>query len=281
MRKINLLSLFLCLCMMFSGCQGLLPRQPAVDYNNTVTMLDVGQAASTLIESDGQFCLIDAGKYGGATDIVSYLSHRKVKKIDLLVLTHFHYDHTSQALDVIRNFDIGTVLIPKLTEQNIPDTYFYKSIIEDSKNGYYSLAYAQNGLEFTLGQGVLKVLGDTPDTDNINNTSVATSFTVNNAVYVNTADCESDREQELLEYLPENISFFTAGHHGSSDATSQRLLDKLYPSVVGFSCKEDNEYGHPHSQMLKRLTDMGIPYYITYETGNIVYFLDTQTMITE
>jgi competence protein ComEC len=58
-------------------------------------------------------------------------------------------------------------------------------------------------------------------------------------------------------------------------------LDKLNPSVVGISCKADNEYGHPHSQMLKRLADMGIPYYITYETGNIVYSLDTQTIITE
>lgn len=281
MRKIKILPLILCLCFIFSGCEGLFSSQPDIDYNNTITMLDVGQASCTLIESDGRFCLIDAGKYGGNTDIVSYLNHRDVKKIDLLVLTHFHYDHTSRALDIIRNFDIGTVLIPTLSDENIPDSYFYKSLLADAVNGYYSLAYAKQGLEFTIGQGTLQVLADTLNSENINNTSTVTSYTLGDFVYVNTGDTESDREQAIVDFLPENVNFLTAGHHGSQDATSQQLLDRLKPAFVGISCGMENEYGHPHANMLKRLNDMNIPYTITYEQGNIVYSIDTQTLITE
>ena len=61
MRKIRIASLILCLCMLLSGCGELFSSQPDIDYNNTITMLNVGQAACTLIESDGKFCLIDAG----------------------------------------------------------------------------------------------------------------------------------------------------------------------------------------------------------------------------
>ncbi len=281
MRKIRIITLILCLCILLSGCGELFSSQPDIDYSNTVTMLNVGQASCTLIESDGSFCLVDAGKYGGDTDIVSYLESRKVKKIDLFVISHFHYDHTSHALDVIRNMDIGTVLIPSLSPENTPDSYFYKSLVEDANNGYYNLVYAENGLEFTVGGGTVRVIGDTYNSENINNTSTVVSFTQGDFVYLNTADCETDRESMLLELLPENVDFLTAGHHGSSDATSQQFLDRVNPAFAGISAGKDNDYGHPHKAMLDRLENMAIPYAITYETGNIVYSMDTQTLITE
>jgi len=280
-RKLIFLPLLFSLCIVFTGCEAVSPPQPATGYNNTVTMLDVGQAACTLIESEGQFCLIDAGKAGGGTDIVAYLNHRGVKKLDLLVLTHFHYDHTSEALDIIRNFDIGTVLIPSLSAENIPDSYFYKSLEEDDANGYYNLEYAVKDMEFRVGRGTLKVASDTFNSENINNTSVVTVYTLDDFVYVNTADTESDREMQILDCLPENVDFLTAGHHGSQDSTSQALLDRLKPAFVGISCGKDNDYGHPHKRVLERLENMDIPYSVTYETGNIVYSMDTKTVTAE
>jgi len=251
------------------------------DYNNTVTMLDVGQASCTLIESDGQFCLIDVGKVGGSTDIVSYLHHRNVKKIDVFVITHFHYDHTSEALDIIRNFDIGTLIIPRLLPEYQPDTYFYKSLREDAANGYYSLEYAAAGNEYQLGSGVLKILTDTFNSENINNTSTVCSYTLDDFVYVNTGDTEADRETAIIGFMPENISFLTAGHHGSQDSNSQRFIEKLNPQTVGISCGADNDYGHPHKQVLNRFDSMGISYYITYQTGNVVYYAATKQIVKE
>ena len=276
-KKIKIFSLLLALCMLFTACSEInnLLRQDTTDYNNTVTMLDVGQASCTLIESDGRFCMIDAGKAGGSTDIVSYLHDRKVKKLDLLVLTHFHYDHTSEALDIIRNFDIGTILIPSLSDEYKPDNYFYQSLIEDAANGYFNLEYASQGLQFTIGSGVLTVLADTCNSENINNTSTAVSYTGDDFVYVNTGDAEADREADLISLLPQNIDFLTAAHHGSRDSNSEEFLKTLSPSFVGISCGKENDYGHPHKAVLDRLADMDIPYAITYETGNIVYSMAT------
>ena len=281
MKKLKVLPLILCLCLVFVGCDTTPRRQPLEGYNNTVTMLNVGQASSTLIESDGQFCLIDAGKSGGQMDISTYLYERGVERIDLLVLTHFHYDHTSQALDVIRNFDIGTVLIPTLTAENTPDSYFYESLLADAENGYYTLDYAHKGAQYTIGSGVITVVDDTYNSDNVNNTSTVTLFTLDDFVYVNMGDTETDRDGYLLESLPKDIDFLTAGHHGSKDATSELLLDKLNPRLVGISCGKGNEYNHPHKQMLQRLADRNIPYVITHEYGNIVYSADTHGLKSE
>ena len=279
MKKFSFLPLVLCLCILFTGCEATVPDKTVEGYNNTVTMLDVGQASATLIESDGEFCLIDAGKAGGSADIVAYLYDRGVEKIDLFVLTHFHHDHTSQAMDVIRNFEIGTVLIPTLTAENIPDTYFYKSLEEDCKNGYYQLEYAHKGWQFNVGQGVLTVVDDTYNSENINNTSTVTIFTLDDFTYVNMGDTETDREKYIANLLPEDIDFLTAGHHGSKDATSELLLDKLNPDFVGISCSKTNDYGHPHKRFLQRLTYINIPYSVTCEYGNIVYSVDTHSII--
>ena len=279
MKRLKFLPLILSLCILFAGCDSFMGSQPVANFGNTVTMLDVGQASSTVIESDGQVCLIDSGKAGGGSDIVAYLYDRKVEKIDLFVITHFHHDHTSQAMDVIRNFEIGTVLIPTLTGENIPDTYFYKSLVEDSANGYYDLVFAEKGQTFTIGSGALAVVDDTYNSENVNNTSTVTVFTQGDFTYVNMGDTETDRDYYLLDLLPENIDFLTVGHHGSKDATSEALLDRLNPAFVGISCSVNNDYGHPHKQMLQRLTERNIPYEITHQYGNIVYDIDTKQLV--
>lgn len=282
-KKIKIFSLLLALCMLFTACSEInnLLQQDTTDYNNTVTMLDVGQASCTLIESDGRFCMIDAGKAGGSTDIVSYLHDRKVKKLDLLVLTHFHYDHTSEALDIIRNFEIGTVIIPALTGDMVPDSYFYRSLWEDSANGYYTLETAGKDKTFALGSGEIKILADTINTLTENDTSIALSYTNGDFVYVNTADLEKEAEAMMLELMPQNITLFAAGHHGSSTSNGYDFIQRLNPSFITISCGKDNDYGHPHSVTVDTFTSLGIPYQLTWEKGNIVYTMTTGEIFTD
>lgn len=269
-----LISLLLAFCFLLTACEKVVSKTAPASAD-TVTALNVGQAACTLIESGGKFCVVDAGKTGGGEDVRAYLSRRGVKTIDLLVLTHFHQDHTSEALDIIRNFEIKTVLIPSLSRENIPDSYLYKSLLEDGKNGYFDLKYAVKGMEFTVGNGSVKVLADTINTENINNTSIAVSFTQGDFIYVNTGDMECDGDKLIIDDIPQNVTLYTAAHHGSKDANSYELLEKLNPSLMVISCGEDNSYGHPHKSFLNRADDLKIPYLITYEQGNIVLDIST------
>ena len=270
------------LCFVFSACTGrenVKDRIP--DYNNTVAVLDVGQAACTLIESEGQFALIDAGDAGGSTNITAYLRGRGVSKIDYMFLSHFHYDHTSEALDIIRNFEIGTVVIPALSEEMLPQSYFYESLWADAAGGYYAVETAAKDKSFPLGRGEIKVLADTINTLTENDTSLALSYTDGDFVYVNTADMEKEAESAVLEYIPCNITLFVAGHHGSYTSNSPDFIARLNPQHVIISCGEANDYGHPSRETLNTFDSLGIPYSITYEKGNIVYHVDSGKIFTE
>ena len=70
--------------------------------------------------------------------------------------------------------------------------------------------------------------------------------------------------------LPQ-VDVLVAGHHGSKNSTSQELLDEIQPAYAFISVGEDNFYGHPAQELLKRLEEMGCMIYRTDEDGTIVY----------
>ena len=100
-RKIPALILAMLLCL--TGCMGQYPRPK--DFYDCVTAINAGQAQSVLIESDSTFALIDAGQTDSGTNVVSYLQDRGTRDIELLVLTHFHSDHTSETTKILKNFN--------------------------------------------------------------------------------------------------------------------------------------------------------------------------------
>ena len=74
--------------------------------STTVTVLDVGQGDAVLIGQDGAYCLIDTGPSDVKGDLVRDLQLAGISKLDYLVLTHPHADHTGGAREVLRNLVI-------------------------------------------------------------------------------------------------------------------------------------------------------------------------------
>ncbi len=82
-----------------------------------VHFLDVGQGDSIFIElPTGKTMLIDAGENYHGEAIISYISDRGYDKIDYLVGTHPHSDHIGSMAYIVRNFKIGSVYLPKVTD---------------------------------------------------------------------------------------------------------------------------------------------------------------------
>ena len=73
-----------------------------------------------------------------------------------------------------------------------------------------------------------------------------------------TGDRNAAGERELLSYanLPD-LEILMAGHHGSKNATSLELLHATKPEIVVISVGEDNSYGHPAQELLRRLKQFG------------------------
>ena len=249
---------------------------------DTVSVLSVGQANSALISSGGKYCLIDAGYTNtGDTDVVSYLRRAGVIELELVVITHFHSDHTSDIIDVMNSFRIKNMIIPKLTVENMPTTSFFSLFLDTVERKNINLIPAEKGSEYTVGDGTVTILDDTYNDLTINDTSVATLFRQGDFTFLNTADGEEEYEKRLLGAFSEKVTLFTAGHHGSSTSNTKKFIKAISPDFVAISAGRDNDYGHPHKSVTQLLEKEGIPYGVTFRDGTIVYSITENRLLTE
>lgn len=247
---------------------------------DTVSVLSVGQADSALISSGGKYCLIDAGSTdSGHTDVVTYLNNARVSEIEFLVITHFHSDHTSELLDIMDNFKIKTIVIPDLSQKNIPTSSFFRLFLDKVEKYSITLKPAAKGDVYTIGNGMLTILDDTYNDIDINNTSVATLFTQGDFSYLNTGDGEEEYEQRLLKVFSQKVTLFTAAHHGSSTSNTEQFIKTVIPDFVAVSAGRDNEYGHPHNEVIQLFEKLDIPYKITFNDGTLIYSITDKKLI--
>ncbi len=117
-----------------------------------------------------------------------------------------------------------------------------------------------------------------PGSGDINNASIVIRLTYEEVTFLFTGDLETDGGEDvvLAHYTPEQLSadVLKVGHHGSSDATSNAWLDAVDPSLAAIEVGSGNSYGHPHSELLQRLSSRGIPVYRTDQDGTFVVTTD-------
>lgn len=274
------------------GGQGILPdwselyesfglESPAPDLQTpqegqaTVTFLDVGQGDSVLISSGGEYCLIDAGTQQSADTLVEDLWAGGVQTLDLLVMTHPHADHIGGMEDVLENFEVETLLLPDLSASDT-ESGLLGRVLQAAEETGTPCVQAELGWQQTVGEGTLTVLytGLMPDDKedvNLNDTSLCLRYDLGQFSYLCTGDAEADAEEELILTSGGSLSstLFKAGHHGSSTSNTQALLSLVRPQVAVVSCGLDNEYGHPHAEVMDRFAQNGITVYRTDEQGTV------------
>lgn len=75
----------------------------------TAYFLDVGQADSTLLVSQGEAVLIDAGNRDDAEFILGYIKKLGIDHLKYVIFTHPHEDHIGSGRNVLQQFGADTV----------------------------------------------------------------------------------------------------------------------------------------------------------------------------
>ncbi len=290
MKRKKSLSVFVALIVLVPACLGVFLFGHSYDsaenggQSHTVKFIshyiDVGQGDSEFIEfPDGKTMLIDAGtdKYGET--VTDYIKNLGYSKIDYLVGTHPHADHIGGMADVVNAFDIGSIYMPNAST----NTKTFENLLEAIQDKGMTINTAKAGMNIVFSEeeeysaDILAPIKD--EYDDLNNYSVVIKITYGDSEFLYMGDAEKEVEVELLESGTDvKADVIKAGHHGSNTSSSSDFVKAVGADYVIFSAGKDNDYGHPHPQIIKRWENVGAEIYRTDEDGTVVISSDGRSI---
>ncbi len=247
-----------------------------------VHYINVGQSVSTLIISpDGETMLVDTGHYNDDGEhVLAYLRQHEIDRIDHLVTSHGDADHIGGNAAIIEHYEteadgIGAVYDPGITAS----TNTYSEYLDAIEAHEVTLYETREGDTIDFDDVDVNVLGP-PDPyladEDRNENSIVLKLTHGTTSFVLTGDAEAEQEEYLVDEYGDELqaTVLKAGHHGSSSSTSDALLDAAQPQAVVISSAYDSQYGHPHDEVLARLSERSIPTMWTATHGDTVFVSD-------
>ncbi len=248
------------------ACFGLLlwqPWAPEIARGTLeLTAIDVGQGDSLLVVfPDGKIMVVDGGgvlSYGTyrrrsnldtGEDVVSpYLWSRGIRRIDVLVVTHAHEDHSGGAAALAENFHPARIWVGASPPQSFLNAAGRLRIPVEAMRA--APAFSFGGATIEPLSPPLDYSGARPG----NNDSLAFRISYGSRSFLLTGDMERPMEQRILsDGRLTHADVLKVGHHGSKTSTSQDFLDAAAPSIALISAGFENSFGHPHRDVLARL----------------------------
>ena len=245
----------LCLCLLLGWAE---PRMDTC----RVTVLDVGQGQSILLQTQGRTFLIDCGgdQEDDTADLIAgTLLSQGIDHLDGIILTHYDSDHAGALDNLLTRMQTDLLIVP--------DTVDAKSYPQVEGK----VCYLTDNLELNLDNGKITIFGPIYSGSS-NENSLCVLFESENCDILITGDRSDFGERMLMRKteLPD-VDLLIAGHHGSKDSTSEELLRAVTPETVIISAGAGNRYGHPHQELLDRLAQFDCTVYRTDLSGTIIY----------
>lgn len=262
-----------------------------LDNHNYITMLDVGQGDSILLElSNNRNILVDTGgilSYEkeewqirkketniAKNKIIPYLKSRGIGKLDALVLTHGDVDHLGETMHLLERFKVKQVIM-----NSGHNNSYENKIIEYCKK--HKIAYQQISRKtIQIADQTLSFLND-KDSENENEDSLIFYTNLDNKNILFMGDAGHLSENTLLDvYNLPKMDILKVGHHGSRNSSSEKFINQINPTVALISAGKNNRYKHPHEEVLEILDSMNAKTYVTSEVGSIRMDLNSNTILT-
>lgn len=243
------------------------------DGKISVTMLNVGQGDSFLIETPTQNVLIDAGDVKDRNKLLAELRKAGVTRFEKIILTHAHADHIGGLQIVLANF-----VVDKIYDNGFdsPSPFFKKY-----RDAPTSFGVLRDGVALDLGGATFKVLHPTERADKINNQSIVGKLTFKKFSMLFTGDLEKDAEEQLIQRHNVRATVLKAGHHGSKTSSSNIFLGHVLPNSILISCDVQNRFKHPHKVALRRMKFFTDDIYCSAFNGTVKIISDGNKFIIE
>ena len=257
-----------------------------------ITMIDVGQGSSALVEIPGGACfLIDGGGSPDDSDfdvgekiVMPFLLKKRIKTLDAVILSHPDSDHLNGLIYILKNLNVKEVW----SNHDTTEEKSYKEFTEIINKK--SIPHLKSGdLPAKEINGVnIEVLYPPADYMNKketwrkkpNNNSLVVKITFGDCSFLFPGDIEAEAEAELVGIAGDKLksTVLIAPHHGSKTSSTQEFLYKVKPEYVIVSAGWKNSFNLPHPSVTKRYTERECQIFRTDENGAIHITSDGKTL---
>ena len=276
---------FVLLALFFVDAYALYALADAVpDETLTVAFLDVGQGDAVFIETgSGRQMLVDGGPpIKKVLYELGKLMPAYDRTLDVVVATHPDRDHIGGLSDVLRSYQVPLLLEPGLAR----DTSDYESLTALLSEKDMKRIIARRGQRIYLEKNIfLDILSPegVSDSADSNDASVIMKLSYGTQGFLLTGDAPQAVEKRLVAREGKNLEseVLKAGHHGSKTSSSGMLLFATEPDYTVISAGKDNQYGHPHAEVVARIEKTKSAVLRTDALGTIIFKTDGRNLVVE
>lgn len=250
----------------------LLPAPALSGVQMRLTVIDVGQGLSVLVETRRHTLLYDTGPaFGphsdaGARVVLPVLRRRGHYRLDRLVISHDDLDHTGGAASVLAGVAVEDVLGARPAGLEVPPGLRWTPCRAGQ-------AWHWDGWDFRM----LYPDGESDGALGDNDRSCVLRISRGDNAVLLPGDLERAGEAALLASAPPETlaaEVLVLGHHGSRTSTSPRFLAAVRPRWALVSAGYRNAFRHPSPKVIARLEQAGIRWRSTATDGALEWRFD-------
>lgn len=246
-------------------------KEPINDL--TVHYIDADQGDATLFQSDEFTILYDAGDWKD-DKVINYLKKSRIEHLDLIIISHPHADHIGQLDEIMNSLTVDEVWMTK----NVANTKVFQravnAILESEANFYEPEA----GEKFDIDSMEIVILHPETLTGGLNEDSLSARFTYGSVSFIFTGDAYKNEELQMIKRdYPLAADFLQLGHHGSNTSSHPDFIEAVNPTHAIYSAGLNNQYGHPHEEIVNYFNTTDIDLLGTDVHGTIKVITDGET----
>lgn len=226
-----------------------------------LTLLDVGQGLSTVVETQNHRLVFDTGaRFSDSMDmgkniVLPFLHSRQIKSLDMLMISHADNDHIGGAKSLLSAVSVNEIF------SSVPEkllAYHAKSCVVGQK-------WTWDAVEFSVLSPVNEMFSDE------NNNSCVLKIKTRQGAILLTGDIEKAAELSLVMRYADKLEskVLIAPHHGSKTSSTLSFLTAVKPELILIPAGSPNRFGFPHKNVMVRYDEIGAESLITGKEGAI------------